>query len=317
MVVGSTSGPVGEFCAALSELQRSSGLSRGTLAHTLNYGRSQLYEILDGRIKRPPEWDRMVEPFVRVCLNGSLGAAAREAAVADWRRRHEVLVRVYDELARRETLPVVPRGGGSRSLLAYTSALWRELIAHPFVRAVADGTLDDAAFRRWMVNDHYYNLEYGRYIAGLAQIAPTATATELIASAVPGSRTGLDEIRRIAARFAIDLGGEPALVTVGLASFLQAQVSRGYAPALTAIYAAEKVYFDAWSSVRAVVDRSAPYWDVIDHFSSPECGQWVASLGNLVDAVPGGIGPECHLVFDRLVRFELLFFDAMRSGETW
>ena len=85
-------GPVAEFCAGLARLQQRSGLDRAMLARRVGYSRSQLYEILDGRIRRPPEWDRLVEPLVRTCTGDD------ERAVAAWRRRHDVLVAVYTEL---------------------------------------------------------------------------------------------------------------------------------------------------------------------------------------------------------------------------
>jgi tetratricopeptide (TPR) repeat protein len=64
------------------------------LGRRVGYSRSQLYEILDGRISRPPEWDRLVEPLVRACTDND------ERAVGIWRRRHDVLVAVYSELKR-------------------------------------------------------------------------------------------------------------------------------------------------------------------------------------------------------------------------
>jgi tetratricopeptide (TPR) repeat protein len=69
-------------------------LDRAVLARRVGYSRSQLYEILDGRISRPPEWDRLVEPLVRACTGND------ERAVGIWRRRHDVLVAVYSELKR-------------------------------------------------------------------------------------------------------------------------------------------------------------------------------------------------------------------------
>ena len=70
MVASLPNGPVADFCAALRELQVASGISRSALAREIHYGRSQLYDILDGRIRRPPEWDRLVEPLLRTCLRG-------------------------------------------------------------------------------------------------------------------------------------------------------------------------------------------------------------------------------------------------------
>jgi tetratricopeptide (TPR) repeat protein len=69
-----------------------SRLSRSVLARRLNYSRSQLYAILDGRISRPPEWDRLVEPLVRACTGNN------EHAVAVWRQKHGVLMDVYHAL---------------------------------------------------------------------------------------------------------------------------------------------------------------------------------------------------------------------------
>ena len=89
-------GPVAEFCAGLRRMQQGSDLDRATLARRLRFSRSQLYEILDGRIRRPPEWDRLLEPLVRACTRDD------ERAVALWRRRHDVLVAVHSELIRQD-----------------------------------------------------------------------------------------------------------------------------------------------------------------------------------------------------------------------
>jgi predicted transcriptional regulator len=59
--------PVAEFCLALRRVVQDCGLDRAVLARRLGYSRSQLYEILSGRIRRPPEWDRVVEPLIRAC----------------------------------------------------------------------------------------------------------------------------------------------------------------------------------------------------------------------------------------------------------
>jgi tetratricopeptide (TPR) repeat protein len=75
-------------------LQQDSGLSRAELARQVKCSRSQLYEILNGRVSRPPEWDRVVEPLVRACTRDD------ERAIARWRKRHGVLVQVHSELRR-------------------------------------------------------------------------------------------------------------------------------------------------------------------------------------------------------------------------
>ena len=109
-------GPVAEFCAGLRRLQQGSGLDRAVVARRVGYSRSQLYEILDGRIRRPPEWDRLVEPLVRACTGDD------QRAVAEWRRRHDVLVAVHSELARQDRQGQSPRPEAPRVVPAQLPA---------------------------------------------------------------------------------------------------------------------------------------------------------------------------------------------------
>ena len=318
MVAAPQNGPVADFCAALRQLQVASGISRGTLAREIHYGRSQLYDILDGRIRRPPEWDRLVEPLLRTCLRGKPDL---ERLVTEWRTRYEVLLRVHDELTRRAGRPAEPVPGPlaglttSQALLAHSARLWPRLTEHPFVRTVSAGELTDTQFRGWMVNDYYFNVEYQRFIAGMAGTAPDDAIIEVLATALSDSRLGLTQIRRLAERFAIDVSEEPAPTTVGLAAYMQAQLTRGYGLSLTALYAAEQVYFHAWSAVRPQADRTTPYWPLIDLWSNPTYEIWLASVGRLVDATTAT--PEMLRTFDRVVRLELLFLDGLQTGAGW
>jgi thiaminase len=315
VVASSPNGPVADFCAALRELQVSAGISRTTLARQVNYGRSQLYDILDGRIRRPPEWDRLVEPLLRTCLRDRPDL---ELTVADWRMRYEVLLRVHDELSRRAGRATGPADAGpstSQVLIAHSARLWPRLTTHPFVQAVGQGRLSDAEFRWWLVNDHYFNVEYQRFIAGVAGMAPNDATTETIATALSDARLGLTEIRRLAERFAVDLDAEPGPATVALAAYLQSQVSHGYEPALGGFYASERVYLDAWSAVRPHADRGTPYWPLIDSWSSRSYEIWLGCLGRLVDATAPST--EMLRTFDRTVRFELLFMDGLHTRAGW
>jgi tetratricopeptide (TPR) repeat protein len=89
-------GPVAEFCAALRQLRFASCLDPVTLARQLSLSRTQLYAILNGEIKRPPDWDKVVRPLVDACTGGD------PVALAHWRRRHAVLVEVAEDLRRRD-----------------------------------------------------------------------------------------------------------------------------------------------------------------------------------------------------------------------
>ena len=92
------SDPVAVFCLALKQLRQASGYEPRTLARQLNISRAQLYAILNGEIKRPPDWAGFVGPLVEACTGGDT------RAVSAWRQRHAVLVQVCEELNRQRRL---------------------------------------------------------------------------------------------------------------------------------------------------------------------------------------------------------------------
>ena len=233
MVASLPNGPVADFCAALRDLQVASGISRSSLAREIHYGRSQLYDILDGRIRRPPEWDRLVEPLLRTCLRGKPDV---ERLVADWRTRYEVLLRVHDELTRRASRSP-ERGRGPDHRHDARARRWSS------PRGPALATADRAPVRPrgrrrrrsptpssaggWSTTTTSTSSTSGSSPAWPA--APRTTRSpRSLATALSDTRLGLTQIRRLAQRFAVDVGEEPAPATVGLAAYLQAQLCRGY-----------------------------------------------------------------------------------------
>jgi thiaminase len=213
-------------------------------------------------------------------------------------------------------------GGGPVSaasqLVAHSGRLWPRAVGHPFVRTVADGTLDRAVFERWMVADHTFNIEHRRFLAGLIAIAPTTWDAEVIASGLPPTTGDIDRIRRTAMAHEIDLDVEPGPTTIGLCSYLHALLQNGYEVALAALYGAARTYHHAWSSVRATARWNTPYWPFIEIWSSQVFADWIGGIERLVDAVaPNGPSGPMYQVFDRVVRFELLFWTALVDGESW
>jgi hypothetical protein len=86
--------PVAEFCAALRALRQASGADPAALARKVGISRTQLYAILAGDIRRPPDWDRVVRPLVAACSGND------PAAIAAWRQRHGALTEAVEQLRR-------------------------------------------------------------------------------------------------------------------------------------------------------------------------------------------------------------------------
>ena len=99
-------GPVAKFYADLEELRKSSGRKVPALAPKLDLSAKQLYAILAGSRKTPPDWEKFVRPLVQECTNGD----AKQLAA--WERRYERVVDLYEELKRqqRKTPPTAEPG---------------------------------------------------------------------------------------------------------------------------------------------------------------------------------------------------------------
>jgi tetratricopeptide (TPR) repeat protein len=90
-------GPVAAFCAELRKRWQASGRDLPGVAREIRISRTQLYAILNGEIRRPPDYDALVRPLIEAC-------GGTPAELADWRRRHEVLVAVHAETQRPPTV---------------------------------------------------------------------------------------------------------------------------------------------------------------------------------------------------------------------
>src|SRR5215470_2199130 len=82
-------GVVADFCARLRQLRAESKIPVAVLARRLGISRQHLYEVLGGRVTRPPAWDQIVAPLVSACTDGD------PVVLASWRRQHEVLLEVW------------------------------------------------------------------------------------------------------------------------------------------------------------------------------------------------------------------------------
>ena len=50
-------------------------------------------------------------------------------------------------------------------LLACARDIWEGYHAHPFVRGIADGSLDEDKFRFYMIQDYIYLIDYAKVFA--------------------------------------------------------------------------------------------------------------------------------------------------------
>jgi len=205
------------------------------------------------------------------------------------------------------------------TLLGDLADYWPRVVYHPFCHAAADGTLEPAAFERWMIADYAFNNEYRRFIAGLMTMGPGSADIEVLSRFIPSANNDADLIVRTARYEGIDLDVLPGPTTIGFVSYLHALLADGYQVALSGFYVCQEVYFEGWAAVRAkAAVKKDRYWPFIDAWSSDHYADATASLARLVNrAAPDGPTEDMRIAARRVIRYELLFWTSIFVGETW
>lgn len=200
---------------------------------------------------------------------------------------------------------------------------WQAVIAHPFTDALADGTLDPAKMRRYLVQDHRFLDSFVVLLASAVAYAPT------LADRIPGCQflalvTG-DENTYFERSFAAlgvsdaDRADIPdADATIGFNALMRkAAASGSYARMLAVLTVAEWSYLSWADRVLGKADyrRPADFWHAewIDLHSGTYFESVVDWLRGQLDAVgPGLPAAERTSVrddFEKAVALEKAFFD--------
>ncbi len=212
----------------------------------------------------------------------------------------------------------------------YTAAqpLWDAQLEHPFVKGIGDGTLEEARFRRWVLQDYGYLKEFARIFAWAVAKADRLESMGWYARVLDMTLNGEMELHRgYAARFGIspaELEAEPMWPTTrAYTDFLVRTAADGdMADLLAALLPC------AWGYVvigRALAAGTPPdddrYADWIAQYASDEfagAAEWLRGELDRVAADAGGAKRRrLEEIFVLSSRYELRFWDMCWEGERW
>lgn len=163
------------------------------------------------------------------------------------------------------------------SLSGVVDALWTAATRHPFLDAVRDGTIADAAFNRWLSQDALFVADLLTFQARLLARAPRP-AQGVLAGGCVALVDELDWFEVQAARRGTALG-QPALpATVAYRELLLRLDDMSADAALTALWVIERVYLLAWSSA---VSSTSPFREFVEHWTAPGFAAYVDALAEL------------------------------------
>ena len=213
-------------------------------------------------------------------------------------------------------------------LFAAAEPLWNAQAEHPFVRGIGDGTLDESIFKRWVLQDYRYLIDFSRVFAYAAARADRLESMSWYAAALHLTlNTEMSLHRTYAARFGISpeaLEQESAWPTNrAYTDFLIRTAANGDLADLVAA-----LLPCAWGYVHlaGLLSKNPPpadprYADWIAQYDSAEfreAAEWLkGEMNRLAAAVSEEKKKELEEIFVLSSIYELRFWEMCWTGESW
>ena len=224
----------------------------------------------------------------------------------------------------------VPRSSGprfSQELWSHGAATYANILRHPFVTGLTDGSLGADAFRYFVIQDSHYLRGYAR---ALSLVASRATDPDAVALFARHASEAIEVEKSLHVSLLTGLGLSPAEVetegsgptTTAYTSYLMSVCATGtYAEAVAAVLPCYWVYRDVG---RELLARSSPdplYAQWIATYGSPEFDAVVESVLAVTDGLGDDLGrserTRCHEHFATTTRYEWMFWDAAYRQLAW
>ena len=206
--------------------------------------------------------------------------------------------------------------------------MWEAQLAHPFVRGIGDGTLEEEKFKRWVRQDYRYLVEFARVFAWATAKADRLESMSWYARALDLTlNTEMELHRSYAERFAIsreELEREPMWPTTrAYTDFLVRTAAEGDMLELLAA-----LLPCAWGYVyigQHLAGRERPsderYAEWVEQYASPEFAQAAEWLRGELDRLADGLAPRSRARMTELFvlssRYEWQFWEMCWHGEEW
>jgi thiaminase/transcriptional activator TenA len=201
----------------------------------------------------------------------------------------------------------------SAQLWSDSSDLAADVLAHPFVLGMADGTLPRERFATYIAQDAFFLESFARaYALALARSRDTSTLLAL-ADLITGVREELGLHASYAASWGIDMAGvQPLAATSAYTEFLLATAAT---QDVGVIYAAMtpcmRLY--AWLGQSLDANRAGPYAPWVQTYADPEFEGIARVLEGLLDDQADDTS-AVRGAYRRAMSLELAFFEAAVSA---
>lgn len=215
----------------------------------------------------------------------------------------------------------------SAQLRRETETIWQAIFHHPMVTGLGDGTLPEAKFRYWLVQDYLYLIDFARIFAlGAAKAPDLATMTwfsELLHSTLKVEMGGH---RSYAARFGVDVQGmertEAAPWCRAYTREMLSAAEGGLGDLVATLLPCMAGYAETGCHLAAQGMPEHPiYREWIEMYASPEFGGLADYCAALLDRLAIGARSEDLArwgdIYRTSARYEYLFWQMSWEEQKW
>lgn len=202
----------------------------------------------------------------------------------------------------------------TRDLLKDHARPWREATGHPFLNGVHEGTLKDGVFTTWLVQDYLFVLDGLAFQSRLVPRSPRRDHS-LIIGGLAALEAELSWFEEKARERSLDLDAPRHPTNAAYGEFLSSLENEPYAANITALWALELTYLEAWQNAAPGAPEYSPF---VEHWTTPEFAEYVSGLEGaansaLADA-SGDKRERAEAAFREVVRLERDFWEMAFSG---
>lgn len=202
------------------------------------------------------------------------------------------------------------------------SGIFADIIGHPFIIELADGSLSIERFRRYIAQDELYLGNYGRQMFAFAAMIEDLSQKEMFMEFARAGMEGEKAMHELMiARFGIDASALPSKVTAAYNAHTEAAIRTSckeiaFASLLPCIW----IYNEVGKYLKTIaVAEGNPYCEWIDEYGNEDFSASVEKVLSLINeyasSADDAIRAEMTNQFREGARFEYEFWDYAYSGE--
>ena len=218
--------------------------------------------------------------------------------------------------------------------MTFTEDLWagnvdifQAILSHPFITGLTDGTLPEAAFAHFVVQDAIYLRDYARALIVVASRAPDSAAMRMFARHAADAVAAELELHasllpELGISPAVAAAAEPSPVNLAYTSYLLATARGGsYAEGVGVVLPCYWLYWEVGKHLLSSGSPDPRYQRWISSYSGDEFAVVVRDVIAEADRIGTGIsGPERSAVarhYRATSRYEWMFWDSAYRQESW